>query len=119
MVLHFLTDLFKPKPAKAAPITSETSMNFDLAEIAPFLTRMEESPRFTLPQEFAATLADAMSALEVDQTRRWRIDGDFDGEPILLEIEAFMDDRDAPDLGFFSSAPVIAEIDRMLRQLEG
>lgn len=118
-MLQFFTDLFKPKPATAPPITAETSMNFDSIEVGPFLTRLSDHARFDLPRDFASAIVDALPELVVDQTRRWRIDGDFDGSPMLLEIEVFMDDIDAPDLSFFSSAEVIAEIDQALKQLDG
>ncbi|OIQ35404.1 MAG: hypothetical protein BM559_02580 [Roseobacter sp. MedPE-SWchi] len=118
-MLHFLISLFKPKPAEAPPISSETSMNFDGAEVAPFLNRLAENPRFTLPRGFAAAITQALPDLAIDETRRWRIDGDFDGGAMRLEIQIFMDDIDAPDISFFSSAEVVAEIDKALRQLDG
>ncbi|WP_417700649.1 hypothetical protein [Pseudophaeobacter sp.] len=113
-MLQFLTELFKPKPAPTPPITAETSMNFEARDIGPFLARLAGSPRFELPRDFAATITDALPDLDLGQTRRWRIDGDFDQRAAVLEIQVFMDDFDAPDLSFFSSAPVIAAINAEL-----
>lgn len=113
-MLSFLTDLFKPEAAKPAPITSETSMNFDLEEVAPFLVRLANNPLFGLPEALAAQVAADLSALPVDQTRRWQVEGQFGGKPALLEIEAFMDDINSPDMTFFSSAAMVEEIDREL-----
>lgn len=113
-MLKFLTDLFKPEAPKAPPITSETSMNFDMTEVGPFLTRLSNNPRFGLPVGFAGQIADEMAGLSVDDTKRWKVEGGFDGNMIQIEIEAFMDDNDAPDLTFFGPEPVIAEIDREL-----
>ena len=113
-MLRFLTDLFKPEAAKPAPSTSETSMNFDLAEVPPFLTGLANNPRFGLPEALVTQIADNLSDLPVDQSSRWQIEGSFDGKPALIEIQAFMDDFDAPDLAFFGSAEVVAEIDREL-----
>lgn len=113
-MLKFLTDLFKPEAPKAPAITSETSMNFDMTEVGPFLTRLSNNPRFGLPVGFAGQIADEMAGLSVDDTKRWKVEGGFDGNMIQIEIEAFMDDIDAPDLTFFGPEPVIAEIDREL-----
>ncbi|OIQ45879.1 MAG: hypothetical protein BM558_02020 [Roseobacter sp. MedPE-SW] len=117
-MLQFLTSLFKPKPAVAPPITSETSMNFDQSEVGPFLIRLAENPRFALPRDFASTITEAMPELAAEDTRRWRIDGDFDGAAMRLEVEVFMDDIDAPDLYFFSTPEVIAEIEKEMKLLD-
>ncbi|MCP9482733.1 hypothetical protein NNA36_12250 [Shimia sp. CNT1-13L.2] len=113
-MLTFLTDLFKPQAPKAPPITSETSMNFDAPEVAPFLTRLANNPRFGLPADLAEQIASDLSGMELGQTRRWKVEGDFDGAPVMIEIEAFMDDIDAPDLTFFGPDATVAEIDREL-----
>lgn len=113
-MLNFLTDLFKPQTAKAPPLTSETSMNFDARDVRPFLTSLMNNPRFGLPAELPEFIADALADLPVDQTQRWKIDGDFDGAPVAIEIKAFMDDIEAPDISFFSCQSVIDEIDREL-----
>lgn len=113
-MLSFLTDLFKPQAAKAPPITSETSMNFDAQDVQPFLIGLTNNPRFGLPPELPSLVFEALPGIAVDSRRRWKIDADFDGSRVTIEIEAFMDDVDAPDLYFFSSQPVIEEIEREL-----
>ncbi|MEQ9694686.1 hypothetical protein [Shimia sp. SDUM112013] len=113
-MLKFLTDLFKPEEPKAPPITSETSMGFEAVEVAPFLTRLANNPRFGLPAGFAGLIADALPEIAVDETRRWKIDGGFDGALNAFEIEVFMDAKDAPMITFYGTAAAIAEIDREL-----
>ncbi|MBO9448743.1 hypothetical protein J7426_00630 [Tropicibacter sp. R16_0] len=113
-MLSFLTDLFKPQAAKAPPITSETSMNFDAGSVEPFLIGLLNNPRFGLPTDLPATIAQALPGIPIDGKQRWQIDGDFDGAKVQINIEVFMDDIDAPDLYFFSTQPVIAEIEREL-----
>lgn len=114
-MLKFVTDLFKPSaPKPPAPITSDTSMNFDLEEVAPFLTRLGNHPRFTFPTDFAAEISRAIGDLPVDATKRWSVTCGFDDADITLQIEAFMDDVDAPDLAFFSTQSAITEIEREL-----
>ncbi|KIC20245.1 hypothetical protein [Leisingera sp. ANG-Vp] len=113
-MLKFLTDLFKPEAPKAQPITSETSMSFASIEVAPFLTQLTNNPRFGLPANFAASIADGIPSMALDETLRWKIEGGFDGALVELEIEVFMNGTDAPDLTFFSSQAAIEEIEREL-----
>lgn len=113
--MKFVTNLFKPAEAKPpAPATSETSMNFDLQEVAPFLTQLGNNPRFTFPSALAEEIALGLQGMGVDETRRWKLTCDFDRQPILMEIAAFMDDIDAPDLTFFGTLEAVAEIDTEL-----
>ena len=114
-MFKFVTDLFKPSaPKPPAPITSETSMNFDLEEVAPFLTQLGNNPRFVLPTGVAQEIVKGLADLEVEQTRRWKLTGDFDNQPVFLEIEAFMDDIASPDLSFFCTQSAVAEIEQEL-----
>ncbi|MBE1283816.1 MAG: hypothetical protein GJ676_10945 [Rhodobacteraceae bacterium] len=113
-MLKFLTDLFKPEVAKAPPITSETSMNFDAGDVRPFLIGLLNNPRFGLPADLPTVVAQALPGLPTGGKHRWRIDGDFDKTKVQIEIEVLMDDVDAPDLYFFSTQSVIQEIDREL-----
>lgn len=113
-MLNFLTDLFKPQAAKAPPTTSETSMSFDTGSVKPFLTGLMNNPRFGLPADLPTAIAQALPGIPVEEKRRWQIDGDFDGAKVLIDIEVFMDGVDAPDLSFFSTQPVIDEIEREL-----
>ncbi len=117
-MLSFLTDLFKPQPPKAPDITDETSMNFDRAEVAPFLSRLVAHPRLGLPQAMPGMVDQGLNDLAVDQTRIWTIDGELDGGPIQIRIEAFMDDIDAPDLSFYSSAQATALIEAELTRFD-
>ncbi|MEP2716050.1 hypothetical protein [Pseudophaeobacter sp.] len=117
-MLQFLTDLFKPKPAVAPPITSRTSTSIKLRDLGPFLNRLADSPRFTLPRGFAEAILGALPDLELDQSRRWRVDGDFDGAATRIEIQILMEELDAPDLTFYGSAEVVAEIDTQLDGLD-
>ena len=113
-MLKFLTDLFKPDTPKAPPITSETSASFGAGEVAPFLIRLANNPRFGLPSDFTGAIADALPGMAMEETRRWQIDGAFDGARLQINIEVFMDDAGAPELRFFSTQAAIAEIDREL-----
>lgn len=113
-MLTFLTNLFKPQAPKIEPVTSETAMSFANIEVGPFLTRLANNPRFGLPANFAASVADALPDMAQDDSRRWTVDGGFDDTAIVLEIEVFMNGDETPDLTFFSSGAAIAEIEREL-----
>lgn len=111
-MLKFVTELFKPNAPKAPlPITSETSMNFDSREVAPFLTQLANNHRFAFPEDIAKAIGNAVGDIPVEETKRWKITADFDGQPILMEIEAFMDDVDAVDLTFHCTQIVATEIE--------
>jgi len=113
-VLNFLTDLFKPKAPKAPMITSEANMSFGPEDIRPFLTRLLNNPRFGLPPELPNFVSDAMADIPEGGKQRWRIDGDFDGKWVQIEIEMAMDDPELPELWFFSTHGVIVEINAEL-----
>ncbi|MGR3637626.1 MAG: hypothetical protein ACU0BK_17100 [Shimia sp.] len=113
-MLKFVADLFKPTDPKAPPITSETGMTFDAIEVAPFLTRLMNNPRFGLPINTAGMIADQLSDIALDDTRRWTIEGAFDGDMTTIDIEAFMDAPNAPEMTFYGTETVVAEIDREL-----
>lgn len=89
-------------------------MSLEFGDIHPFLIGLRNNPRFGLPDAFTSSIVEALPDLQQDARRRWKVDGSFDGKAMHLEIEVYMDDPDAPDLIFFSSAGVIEEIDREL-----
>jgi len=113
-MFSFLTDLFKPKAAVAPPITSETSMGFELEDIGPFFTVLANNPRFGLPSNLSDFMKSAMGDVSPDASKRWKIEGDFDGSPVEIDIEVAMDDVDVPEISFFSTKAVIDEIDKEL-----
>lgn len=111
-MLTFLTDLFKPKAPKAPAITSDTTAPFAIQDVHPFMTRLLNNPRFGLPAEVPNFVSDEMRKISEGDTRRWRIDGDFDGKWVQIEIEALMDDEGVAELTFHSTHAVIVEIDQ-------
>lgn len=114
-MLKFVTELFKPNaPKPLPPMTSQTSMNFASDEVAPFLTQLANNPRLDFPADLAKEVRRNLACMAVEDTRRWRVTGAIDDQPFQMEIEAFMDDVDAPDLYFFSTQAAISEIEREL-----
>ena len=114
-MLKFVTDLFKPSaPKPPAPISSQTSMNFGTEEVTPFLIQLANNPRFVFPEGVAQLVQQDLQEMAVEETRRWKLTCDLDRQPIHLEIEAFMDDVNAPDLSFFSTLEAVQEIEQEL-----
>jgi hypothetical protein len=97
------------QPVDTAGLT-ETSMNLDQEHVEPFLSGISErfSAGFT-PDE-AAELADHVDRLWVGQTGHREFSVTFNGKSARLVVVAYKDDRDAPDLHFYSSADVAAQI---------
>lgn len=113
-MLKFLTSLFKPEAVKPAPATSDTSMLFAVEEIAPFLTRLANNPRFGLPGGLPAEAAAALPELAEQQKRRWRIDGAFDRAPAEFVVEVMMERGGEADVTFFAPQTAVEEINREL-----
>ncbi|MGR3392305.1 hypothetical protein, partial [Sagittula sp.] len=66
-MLKFVTELFKPNAPKAPqPITSETSMNFDSREVAPFLTQLANNHRFAFPEDVAKAIGNVLGDIPVE-----------------------------------------------------
>ena len=93
---------------------AEASMNFDQEGVEPFLSGLAK----TLPSGFgpaqAEQLSQAIDALPVDTKAGWEYAVTFQGRPTRLVVVASKDDVDAPDLYFYTSPELAAEIDRQL-----
>ncbi|MFW8594254.1 hypothetical protein [Cribrihabitans neustonicus] len=113
-MLRFLLDLFKPEAVQPAQATSDTSMLFAGEEIGPFLTRLANNPRFGLPGDLAASVAGALPELAEQESRRWRIDGAFDGAPAEFGIEVMMESGGEADVVFFAPQAAVDEINKEL-----
>ncbi len=113
-MLKVLTSLFKPEAVKPAAATSETSMLFAVVEIAPFLTRLANNPRFGLPEGLAEEIATALPHLDLHHRRRWQIEGAFDGAPAEFGIEVVMESGGEADVTFFTPQFAIEELNREL-----
>ncbi len=92
---------------------SEASMNLDLEDVRPFLSRLP-----ALVEGFrdadAQQLSDAIATLPVESERSWSFAVRYQGTEVPLQVRAFMDDVDAPDLHFFSSPALAGAIQEEL-----
>ena len=92
----------------------EASMNFDLENVQPFLTRLEARLGLGLA---VADLVAATESTPVDSEITRTMSVVFNGSPARLDYRVFMDDVDAPDLYFLTDSQELRDaIDRQLRQ---
>lgn len=98
--------------------TAETSMNFDLEDVLPFLESLHVLGDIYTPIGALAFKAELIADIPVGETRSYEVVGGSRGEMHLLTIEAFMDDIDAPDLRFIGTPKMIEQIDTKLQTLE-
>ena len=93
----------KGRPTELA----EASMNFDSADVRPFLERIARTLHVFSPAD-VDRLSQEITALPVDGEREWQFEVDHEGSKVPLRIRAAMDDVDAPDVYFFT-VPALAE----------
>jgi hypothetical protein len=98
------------KPQEVAMF--EASMNFDLADVQPFLAQLNSQLTLDLP---VSELVEFTRATTVESERSRALTVTFQGAPVPLEYRVFMDDIDAPDLVFLTSSQALADaIDEQL-----
>ncbi|TWU50708.1 hypothetical protein Poly51_40010 [Rubripirellula tenax] len=90
---------------------TESSMNFDLENVQPFLLRIAKHIESGFTDAEIKTVAEFVANTDVEDEREMTLSVVADGQSTPLVIRAFMDDIDAPDLYFFTSANLAAKID--------
>ncbi len=93
---------------------TEASMNLDQEHVGPLLTDFSKMFSSGFSPDAAAKITDQVDGLWVGQTGNWEFAVTFNGKPTRLVIAAYKDDSDAPDLYFFSSPDVAAQITKEL-----
>ena len=101
------------QPIDTAGLT-ETSMNLDQEHVGPLLTGISKLFATGLSPDAVAKITDQVDGLWVGQTGNWEFTVTFNGKPTRLVIAAYKDDTDAPDIYFFSSPDVTAQIGKEL-----
>lgn len=90
---------------------SEASMNFDLDTLGPFLNRVSEQVDSGFGNEEIQALMAEVTGMEVDAEMQWNFTVVHRGDSTPLEVQVFMDDIEAPDVAFFTSASLAQEIE--------
>ena len=93
---------------------AEASMNLDQEHVEPLLAQVSKLFSAGFTPDAAARITDQVDGLWVGQTGNWEFSVTFNGEPARLVIAAYKDDSDAPDLYFFSSPDIAAQITKEL-----
>ena len=93
---------------------TEASTNFDLENVKPFLVRLSTHVDGFGPAQIDPLVED-VAGMSVDAEKSWAFDVVHDGEPTPLHIRVFMDDEEAPDLYFFTSAALAATINQEMK----
>ncbi len=112
-----IRDFFDKAPEKDRPDVgeAETSANFDIEEVQPFLERLHA---FSVPLGRLDFIAETIAELPHNYTHTFECVGVCDDKLALISITAFIDDIDAPDLTFTGPQPVIDAIDKALAERE-
>ena len=84
----------------------EASMNFDLENVSPFLNRLQENILPSLPVEQLVKLTES---IEVEREESLTIEINWEGADVELQYSVHMDDVDAADVYFFSSAETLVQ----------
>ena len=95
---------------------AETSANFDMHEVLPFLESLHVLDDIYTPVGRLAFIAESISSMRHQETRRFEAVGGSRIKMHLLTIEVFMDDENAPDITFIGTSEMISKIDAKLAQ---
>ncbi len=94
----------------------ESSMNFDMENLEPFLQRVAS----LIPEGFGqAEVSELMSkakAMAPDEEKSQEFTIQFDGKQSPFWVEIVMDDVDAPDAYFFSPPGLAIKIDEQMER---
>ena len=101
-------------PPREAP--AETGMNFDTKHLAPFLDRVSARLDHPIGAYDRNSLLRMVMTMPVGATRYALLPVIWRGRHVALRVEIFMDDVEAPDLGFRGPESLIDTIEIELRR---
>jgi hypothetical protein len=97
----------------------ETSGNFDLENVRPFLERLKPFIESGFSYEEILQIQRSMESMDVDGEKDFEFQIRFKGRSSVLKIHVFMDDIESPDIAFFAVPELADKIDEeMLRFFE-
>lgn len=89
----------------------EASMNFDLADVEPFLSALAKRLEGGFSESEARRLAADISLLPVEGELAREYSVIFGGRSLPLNFEVFMDDVEAPDVYVYSPQPLAGMVE--------
>ena len=95
----------------------EASTNFDLEQVEPFLQRLSSQIEEGLGLKELAHILELVNRMECDDEERIDLQVVYRGHKMPLSITVFMDDVDAPDIGFFTFPALAQAIDREIEKM--
>jgi hypothetical protein len=98
--------------------SEDTSTNFDLEQLQPFLERIAAHIDSGFGSAEIATVMKKVQRLKPDQTCQFVFPVTFKGTAAPFRIRVFMDDIDAPDAYFYGPTELARQIDHEIRQLD-
>ena len=101
--------LFKNKPE-----LQESSMNFDMENLEPFLQRVASLISEGFGQAEVSQIVGNAQAMVIDQEKSQEFTIQFDGKQSPFGGTIVMDDIDAPDAYFFSPPDLAIKIDEQM-----
>lgn len=90
---------------------AETSSNFDMDEVQPFLENLHA---FSIPLGRLDVIAELMANFPQGYTHDFEAVGVLDNQRVLVTIRAFICDVNATDLTFIAPEPIIDFINTLL-----
>jgi hypothetical protein len=98
--------------------SGETSTNFDLKEVRPFLKRLSALVDSGFGVAQVNVIAREIKKLKRERNRQYAFPISFEGAAALLGIRVFMDDVDSPDLYFYAPLKLMRQIDKEIESFD-
>src|SRR5262249_1713180 len=92
----------------------ESSANFDLKNVRPFLERIEPLIESDFSDGEINQIQKAAEEMEVDEERDFSFPIKFNRSDTVLRVKVFLDDIASPDLYFFTDPRLAQEITKKM-----
>ena len=99
------------KKQDATSKLQESSMNFDIDTLQPFLERVANLIQEGFGEKEIANIMTSVKNMEPDEENNFNFEILYQQKKTPFIINVFMDDIDAPDVFFFSPADLANQID--------
>jgi hypothetical protein len=94
----------------------ETSGNFDLENVRPFLERLKPFIESGFSDKEIGQIQKYVESMEVDDERDFEVPIKFKGQSSVLKIHVFMDDIESPDIAFLAVPELADKIDEEMKR---
>ena len=94
----------------------ETSGNFDLENVRPFLERLKPFIESGFSDKEMIQIQKSIESMDVDDEKDFEFLIKFKGQSSTLKIHVFMDDIESPDIAFFAVPELADKIDEEMQR---